>query len=131
MSGPSAAEQVDAVVLGMGVAGESVAGQLAEAGLDVVGIDAVFARRGVPLLGLRPEQDDDSGGEPARRDYPGIRHGGHDERDAGLEPGRAAHPRGGHRRRGDTLAVERFEGKGGRFVRGTGRIRRAGSRWHR
>jgi pyruvate/2-oxoglutarate dehydrogenase complex dihydrolipoamide dehydrogenase (E3) component len=33
------AEQVDVVVLGLGVGGEEVAGRLAEAGLEVVGIE--------------------------------------------------------------------------------------------
>ena len=34
------AEQVDVVVIGLGVGGEALAGQLAEAGLSVVGVDA-------------------------------------------------------------------------------------------
>jgi choline dehydrogenase-like flavoprotein len=33
-------ETADVVVLGMGIGGESLAGQLADAGLDVVGIEA-------------------------------------------------------------------------------------------
>lgn len=33
-------EQVDVLVIGLGVAGEEVAGRLAEAGLSVVGVDA-------------------------------------------------------------------------------------------
>ena len=41
MGDPSVA-RVDVVALGMGVGGERVAGQLADAGLRVVGIDAVL-----------------------------------------------------------------------------------------
>jgi hypothetical protein len=76
----------------------------------------------VPVLGLRAVEDVDPGGESAGRSPP--------------------HPGGGRRRHGaarlgpvaprirdeatdgldDRVAVERFEGKGGRFVRGEGRI---------
>ena len=40
MSAEQGALQADVVVVGMGVGGEAVAGQLADAGLDVVGIEA-------------------------------------------------------------------------------------------
>ena len=41
----------------------------------MVGIEHRAGRRRVPVLGLRPQQDDDPGGEPARRGPPGRRHG--------------------------------------------------------
>ena len=51
----------------MGPGGEEVAGRLAEAGLDVVGVDGRAGRWGVPLLGMRPVEDDDPGRRPAGR----------------------------------------------------------------
>ena len=99
------------------------AGRLAEAGLSRGRHRAHAGRRRVPVLGLHPDQDDDPGRQRARRG--------------------AAHPRPGRRRppcsrtgrrspRGsatrppttwdDKVAVDRFTGKGGRFVRGSATI---------
>jgi choline dehydrogenase-like flavoprotein len=41
-------EQVDVVVVGMGVGGEEVAGRLAEAGLSVVGVEDRLVGVSVP-----------------------------------------------------------------------------------
>ena len=46
----------DVVVLGMGPAGESVAGQLAQAGLSVVGIDANLVGGECPYWGCLPSK---------------------------------------------------------------------------
>lgn len=42
-------EQVDVVVVGMGVGGEDVAGRLAEGGLSVVGIEDRLVGVSVPI----------------------------------------------------------------------------------
>jgi len=47
-------EQVDVVVIGLGVAGEEVAGRLAEAGLSVVGVDAGLVGGECPYWGCVP-----------------------------------------------------------------------------
>src|ERR1700688_2377134 len=49
-------EQVDVVVLGMGPGGEDLAGRLAEAGLDVVGIDAELLGGECPYWGCVPSK---------------------------------------------------------------------------
>lgn len=61
MSAEQAAVQADVVVVGMGVGGEEVAGQLADAGLDVVGIEAELVgaatsatTAATPIPGTRP-----------------------------------------------------------------------------
>ena len=121
--GPRVTETADVIVLGMGPGGEDVAGKLAEAGLDVVGIDHRLLGGECPYWGCVPSKmmiraadaiaearrvDDLAGTvgsiEPnwtkvATR----IRKEATDDWD-------------------DKVAVERFEKKGGRFVRGTGRI---------
>jgi len=116
------AHEVDVVVVGMGVGGEEVAGRLAAAGLSVVGIEhrlvggecpywgcvpskmmiraanALAEARGVPgLAGLATVEPDWS--PVAKR----IREEATDDWD-------------------DKVAVERFVKKGGRFVRGFGRL---------
>ncbi|WP_234383049.1 hypothetical protein [Streptomyces dysideae] len=58
-------EQADAVVLGLGSGGEYVSDCLAEAGLDVVGIEAELVGGECPYWGCA-QQDDDPGREPAR-----------------------------------------------------------------
>ena len=49
-------ETVDAVVIGMGVAGESVAGTLAEAGWRVVGIESGLVGGECPYWGCIPSK---------------------------------------------------------------------------
>lgn len=112
----------DVVVLGMGPGGEEVAGRLADAGLDVVGIDARLVGGECPYWGCVPSKMMIRAAnllEEGRR-IPG-RAG-----DADVTPGWA--PVATRIREeatdnwDDTAAVERFTGKGGTFVRGRGRL---------
>lgn len=49
-------ERADVVVLGMGPGGEDVAGRLAEAGLDVVGVEAGLVGGECPYWGCVPSK---------------------------------------------------------------------------
>lgn len=114
--------KTDVVVIGMGPAGEHVAGSLAEAGLDVVGIDRELVGGECPYWGCVPSKMMIRAANllaEARR-IPGI------AGTATVEPDWA--PVAARIREeatdnwDDDVAVKRFEGKGGTFVRGTGRL---------
>ncbi len=115
-------DEVDVVVLGLGVGGEEVAGRLAEAGLNVVGIEHRLVGGECPYWGCVPSKmmiraanalaearrlDELAGHAEVRPDWAPvanrIRYEATDEWD-------------------DRAAVERFVDKGGRFIRGTGRL---------
>lgn len=125
-------QQVDAVVIGMGPGGEEVAGRLAEAGLTVIGVESELVGGECPYWGCVPSKMMIRGStliaEARRADgYAGsatvtpdlgpvakrIRAEATDDWD-------------------DTVAADRFEGKGGRLVRGSavldgpGRVRVGG-----
>jgi pyruvate/2-oxoglutarate dehydrogenase complex dihydrolipoamide dehydrogenase (E3) component len=116
------AQSVDVVVVGMGPGGEDVASKLAEAGLSVVGIDQRLLGGECPYYGCVPSKmmiraanalsegrriADLAGGATVTPDFTPvakrIRQDATDDWD-------------------DTVAVERFENKGGVFVRGHGVI---------
>ncbi len=113
-------QQVDVVVVGMGPGGEEVAGKLAEAGLTVVGIEADLLGGECPYWGCIPSKMMIRAADllaEARR-IPGI---------AGTSSIRSDWTPVATRIRDeatdnwhDTVAVERFEKKGGKFVRGFG-----------
>ena len=114
--------EADVVVIGMGPGGEALAGQLAEAGLDVVGIDRELLGGECPYWGCIPSKMMIRAANllAEGRRIPGM------AGSATVEPDWAPVAR---RIRedatddwDDTAAVERYEGKGGRFVRGEGRI---------
>lgn len=115
-------ETADVVVIGMGPGGEDVGGRLAEAGLDVVGIDHELVGGECPYWGCIPSKMMIRAAHllaEARR-IPGM------AGQASVTPDWAPVA---ERIRAeattnwdDTIAVERFEGKGGRFIRGRGRI---------
>lgn len=115
-------DTADVVVIGMGPGGEDVAGRLAEAGLDVVGIESTLLGGECPYWGCVPSKMMIRAANllaEARR-IPGM------AGDATLQPDWAPVAQ---RIRDeatddwdDRVAVERFEGKGGRFARGEGRI---------
>jgi pyruvate/2-oxoglutarate dehydrogenase complex dihydrolipoamide dehydrogenase (E3) component len=115
-------ETADVIVLGLGPGGEDVAGRLAVAGLDVVGIERELVGGECPYWGCVPSKmmirAADSLAEGRRVD--GL--AGH----AVVAPDWAPVAR---RIRDeatdtwdDTVAADRFTGKGGRLVRGSGLI---------
>ncbi len=113
---------VDVVVIGMGVAGESVAGPLAEAGLQVVGVEAGLVGGECPYWGCIPSKMMIRGGNllaEARR-IDGM------AGTATVTPDWA--PIAARIREqatddwNDQVAVDRFVGKGGTFVRGRARF---------
>lgn len=112
---------VDAVVIGMGPGGEEVAGELAEAGLAVVGVEDRLVGGECPYWGCVPSKAmvRAAGVLAEGRRIPGTAGRAGIEAEwapvaARVEEVTAAWD--------DSAAVERFTGKGGRFVRGKGRI---------
>jgi pyruvate/2-oxoglutarate dehydrogenase complex dihydrolipoamide dehydrogenase (E3) component len=115
-------EQVDVVVIGMGPGGEEVAGRLAETHLDVIGIDERLVGGECPYWGCIPSKmmirAADAIAEGRR--IPGL------AGDSRVSPDWA--PVAARIRNeatddwNDKVAVDRFESKGGRFVRGHGRL---------
>lgn len=115
-------ESVDVVVIGMGVAGEAVAGPLAEAGLRVVGVEAGLVGGECPYWGCVPSKmairaanalaearrvDELAGAATVTPDWGPVARRIREEATDDWN---------------DQVAVDRFVGKGGIFVRGRGRI---------
>jgi pyruvate/2-oxoglutarate dehydrogenase complex dihydrolipoamide dehydrogenase (E3) component len=116
------ATDCDVVVLGLGPGGEHVATELAKAGLDVVGIDQRLVGGECPYFGCVPSKmmiraadalaearrvHDLAGAAEVRPDWAPVAARIRDEATDGWD---------------DTVAVERLEDAGARFVRGTGRL---------
>jgi pyruvate/2-oxoglutarate dehydrogenase complex dihydrolipoamide dehydrogenase (E3) component len=115
-------DRADVVVLGMGPGGEELAGKLAAAGLDVVGIDERLVGGECPYWGCVPSKMMIRAANllTEGRRIPGM------AGDATVRPEWTPVAR---RIREDAtdnwddrVAVERFVGKGGRFIRGHGDI---------
>ena len=115
-------ERADVIVLGMGPGGEDVAGRLAESGLDVVGVDAELVGGECPYWGCIPSKmmiraadllaeagrvPGMAGDATVRPDWAPVAERIRDEATDSWD---------------DTVAVKRFEDKGGRLVRGWGRL---------
>ncbi|MBO4210321.1 dihydrolipoyl dehydrogenase family protein, partial [Micromonospora echinofusca] len=113
---------VDVVVVGLGVGGEEVAGRLAEAGLNVVGIDGELVGGECPYWGCIPSKmmiraanalaearrvDGLAGTVQVQPDWAPVARRIREEATANWD---------------DAAAVRRFTGKGGHFVRGYGRL---------
>ncbi|MBW3575737.1 MAG: NAD(P)/FAD-dependent oxidoreductase [Actinobacteria bacterium] len=114
--------EADVVVLGMGSAGEDVAGRLAQAGLDVVGVErelvggecpywacvpSKMMLRAAHLLAEARRVRGMAGDSVVRPDWAPVAKRIREEATDSWD---------------DQVAVDRFEGKGGRFLRGEGRI---------
>lgn len=115
-------ETVDVVVLGLGVGGEEVGGKLAEAGLTVVGIENRLVGGECPYWGCVPSKmmiraanlltearrvDGMAGHAEVGPDWAPVAERIRDEATDNWN---------------DQVAVDRFTGKGGIFVRGKGRL---------
>ncbi|MEW2386221.1 NAD(P)/FAD-dependent oxidoreductase [Micromonospora sp. NPDC047707] len=113
---------VDVVVVGLGVGGEEVAGRLAEAGLSVVGVERSLVGGECPYWGCIPSKmmiraanaiaearrvDGLAGTAQVRPDWAPVAKRIREEATDTWD---------------DRAAVDRFVGKGGRFVRGSGRL---------
>ncbi|MET8152735.1 NAD(P)/FAD-dependent oxidoreductase [Actinoplanes sp. NPDC049668] len=115
-------QQVDVVVVGLGVGGEEVAGRLAEAGLDVVGVEHTLVGGECPYWGCIPSKMMIRAGNAlaeARR-IPGL------AGNAQVQPDWAPVARRIRDQATDNwddkVAVDRFTAKGGTFVRGRAAI---------
>jgi pyruvate/2-oxoglutarate dehydrogenase complex dihydrolipoamide dehydrogenase (E3) component len=118
----SSAQQVDVVVIGLGVGGEEVAGRLAQAGLAVVGVDHTLVGGECPYWGCIPTKMMIRAGNAlaeARR-IDGL------AGSAQVQPDWAPVARRIREQATDNwddkVAVDRFTAKGGRFVRGRATI---------
>lgn len=119
--GPEAHDVVDAVVLGMGPGGEEVAGRLADAGLEVLGVEAALVGGACPYWACIPSKmmvrAADVLAEARRVD--GI------AGSVSISPNWAPVARRIREATDgwdDAAAVERFTGRGGVLVRGHGRL---------
>ena len=115
-------EDVDAVVIGLGPGGEEVAGQLAQAGLSVVGIDSGLVGGECPYWGCVPSKMMIRAANliaEAKR-VNGIAGSAHVTSD--WAPVAARIREEATDNWNDDAAVKRLVDKGGRFVRGRGRL---------
>lgn len=113
---------VDVVVIGMGPGGQDVAGKLAEAGLTVVGIEAALVGGECPYWGCIPSKMMIRAANllaEARR-IPGM--AGNSIVQSDWAPVAARIRDEATDDWDDTVAVERFEKKGGRLIRGLGHL---------
>jgi pyruvate/2-oxoglutarate dehydrogenase complex dihydrolipoamide dehydrogenase (E3) component len=112
----------DVVVVGLGPGGEAVAGKLAEAGLDVVGIEAELLGGECPYWGCIPSKmmvwaaellasgrrvPGNAGTSTITPDWAPVARRIRDEATDSWD---------------DTVAVDRFVGQGGHFIRGRARV---------
>lgn len=115
-------EQADVVVIGMGVGGEEAAGLLAVAGLDVVGVENTLVGGECAYWGCVPSKMIIRAANmiaEARR-IPGF--AGTSSVTPDWTPVAQRIRRDATDNWDDTVAVARFEKKGGRFIRGTARL---------
>ncbi len=121
------ATKVDVVVVGLGPAGETVGGNLAEAGLNVVGIEGSLVGGECPYWGCVPSKmmirasnliaesrrvADLAGASTTTPDWGPVAQRIRDQATDNWD---------------DTVAVDRFVGKGGTFIRGYAKITAPGT----
>ena len=115
-------ENADVVVIGLGPGGEEVAGQLAEAGLRVIGVEARLVGGECPYWGCVPTKMmiRAAGLLAEARRIPGMAGAASVTPDWSLVARRIRDEATDSWN--DKIAVDRFTGKGGFFVRGRGQI---------
>jgi pyruvate/2-oxoglutarate dehydrogenase complex dihydrolipoamide dehydrogenase (E3) component len=115
-------ERADVIVVGMGPGSEDAAERLAEAGLDVVGIDSELVGGECPYWGCVPSKMMIRAADllAEGRRVPGM--AGASQIDPDWAPVATRIREEATDNWDDTVAVKRFEDKGGRFVRGWGRL---------
>lgn len=111
----------DLIVVGMGVGGEEVAGRCAEAGMDVLGIERKLVGGECPYWGCIPSKMMVRAGNSLAEAARVLRLAGRAEISPDFAPV-AARIEGATDGWDDRVAVERFEGKGGTFLRGEARL---------
>ncbi|HEV2637052.1 MAG TPA: NAD(P)/FAD-dependent oxidoreductase [Actinocrinis sp.] len=116
------AQEVDVVVVGMGPGGEYLAGQLAAAGLNVIGVEAELLGGECPYWGCVPSKMMIRAGNllAEGRRIPGM--AGRSQVEADFGPVAARIRDEATDDWNDRAAVERYEGQGGHFVRGRGEL---------
>jgi pyruvate/2-oxoglutarate dehydrogenase complex dihydrolipoamide dehydrogenase (E3) component len=115
-------ERVDAVVIGLGVGGEEVASKLAEAGLQVVGIENMLVGGECPYWGCVPSKMMIRGADLLAEGRRIPRVSGQSSVTPDWAPIASRVRKEATDFWDDRVAVERFEKKGGHFVRGAGRL---------
>jgi pyruvate/2-oxoglutarate dehydrogenase complex dihydrolipoamide dehydrogenase (E3) component len=115
-------ERVDVVVLGMGPGGEEVAGRLAQAGLSVVGVEANLLGGECPYWGCVPSKMMIRAADLLAEARRVVGMAGHADVYPDWAPVAARIRDEATDDWNDQVAVDRFVGKGGRFVRGRGRL---------
>ncbi len=115
-------EETDIVVIGMGPGGEDAAGRLAEAGLHVTGVEARLVGGECPYWGCVPSKMmiRAAGLLAEARRIPGMVGAAKVDPDWGPVAARIRDEATDSW--DDKVAVDRFTGQGGHFVRGRGRI---------
>ncbi|PZS12468.1 MAG: pyridine nucleotide-disulfide oxidoreductase [Pseudonocardiales bacterium] len=117
-----ASTEWDLIVLGLGPGGEEVAGKAAEAGWSVLGVDADLVGGECPYYGCIPSKMILRGAEllADTRHVDGM--AGHATAEPDFAPVAARIRAEATDNWDDQVAVERFEGQGGTFARGTARL---------
>lgn len=123
----NAVHEVDVVVIGLGPAGEVVGGTLAEAGLNVVGIEGSLVGGECPYWGCVPSKMMIRASNllAESRRVPALAGAATDTPDWGPVAERIRDQATDNW--DDTVAVDRFVGKGGTFVRGYAEITAPGT----